>query len=93
MSSTMMAMHTAATRKGTKVDRAQDHLPVGIYHIEVGEDGEALDHVGAVGDGAQLIPLEHGADDLGKAQRSDGQIVALEPQHRKSDEPREEGRH
>ena len=47
---------------------------------------------GAVGDGAQLIPLEHRPDDLAEAQGGNGQIVAFQPQHRQADEPAEKGR-
>ena len=61
--------------------------------VEAGEGGEALEGVGAVGDGAQFVPLEDGPDDLAEAQGGDGQIVGLQPQHRQSDQPRHGGRH
>ena len=41
-----------------------------------------MQHVGAVGNRPQLIPLENGADDFGKAQGGDGQIIAFQLQHR-----------
>ena len=52
----------------------------------------ALEQVGAVGDGAQGVPLEESPQDLGKAQGGDGQIVALQPQHRQSDQIRHQRR-
>ena len=48
--------------------------------------GKALEQVGAVGDGAQLAPLEHGADNFRKAQRSDGQIVGFQAQNGQADQ-------
>ena len=56
-----------------------------------GEGGEAAQQVGAVGDGPQGVPLEEGPDDLRKAQRGDGQVIAFEPQHRQADQEGEEG--
>ena len=58
---------------------------------EVGEARVAAQDVGAVGDGAELLPLEDGLDYLGKAERRDGEVVALEPEHGQADEPGEEG--
>ena len=46
--------------------------------------------MGAVGDLAERLPLENGAQDLGKAERRDGQIIALEAQDRQTDQIREE---
>ena len=37
--------------------------------------------------------LEHRSDDLCKAQGGDGQVVALQTQHRQADEPGKEGGH
>ena len=62
-------------------------------NLEVADTGKALQQVGAVGHGTQLAPLEDGADDLRKAQRGDGQIVALQPQYRQTDEIGEQRRH
>ena len=65
----------------------------GEGNVEIVEGGVVLEHVGAVGHRPQLLPLEHGADDLGKAQRGDGQIVALQAQHRQADQKGEQRRH
>ena len=63
----------------------------GVLRHQGAEIGEAFEQVGAVGDGAQGLPQEDGLDDLGKAQGGDGQIVALQPQHRQPDEESEGG--
>ena len=49
-----------------------------------------LEQVGTVGDRAKRIPLDNRADNLGKAEGSDGQIVALESEHRHANQPGEQ---
>ena len=80
-------------QEGREGGKAQHRLPGAVCNIEAGEGGEVFQGVGPVGDGPQLIPLEHRPDDLAKAQGGDGQIVAFQPQHRKADEPRHGGGH
>ena len=63
----------------------------GEYHAVKAR--ELPQQVGGVGQGAQLVPLDDGAHDLGKAEGGDGQVVALELQHRQADEPGEEHGH
>ena len=55
--------------------------------------GKSAQQVGRVGQRPHLLPLDDGAHDLGKAQRGDGQIVALELEHRQADEPSKDSRH
>ena len=71
---------------GDKGRQAEHHLAGGVLDVEVGEGGETFQHIGAVGDGAQGLPLENGAEDLRKAQGRNGKVVALEPQDRQADE-------
>ncbi len=80
-------------QEGHKGGKAQHHLPIGVLDVEAGEGGKALQRVGAVGDRAQPVPLEDGPDDLRKAQGGDGQVVALQPQHRQADKPGDHRRH
>ena len=48
---------------------------------EAGKAGEAVQQVGAVGQGAKAFVHHSGADDLSKAQRGDGKIVTLQFQY------------
>ena len=73
--------------------QVQRHLSLRIFDVEIIERGKQAQHVGAVGDRAQFIPLEDGANDLRKAQRGDRQIVALEAKHRQADQKGENRRH
>ena len=57
----------------------QNHIGRGV-----GKGRIAFEQVGAVGDGAQGVPLEECPEDLRKAQGGNGQIVGLEPQYRQS---------
>ncbi len=57
--------------------QVQNGLAVGPLDVEAGKGREVFQHIGPVGDWTQLIPLEDGPKDLGKAQGGDGQIVAL----------------
>ena len=66
--------------------QVQRHFALGVFDVEIIERGKQAQHVGAVGDRAQLIPLEDGADDLRKAQRGDRQIVALEAKYRQANQ-------
>ena len=72
-------------------DAYAGHQIVGHGGVEV--PGTRRKHVGAVGEGAQLIPLEDSTDDLRKAQRGDGQVVALQAQDGQADEPGEQSCH
>ena len=66
------------------------------YHerIQHGLEGrEISEQVGAVGQRAQLIPLEYRTDDLRKAQSRDSQIIALQTQYRQTDEVSEDRSH
>ena len=54
--------------------------------LDVVEVGVLAQQVGAVGDNAQAVPLEHRTDNLRKAQGGDGQVVALQPQNGDADE-------
>ena len=49
--------------------------------------------VGAVGQGADGVPLDEGADDLREPQGGDRQVVALQPQHGHTDQRREQRGH
>ena len=66
----------------------------GKQHVRActGEIGIALEQVRAVGDGTERVPLEEGAQDLGEAERCNGEIIALETQHRKTDQIRKQRR-
>ncbi len=64
--------------KGHERGQIHHHLPLGIADIKAGEGRELMQHVGAVGNRAQLIPLEDSTDDFSKAQGGDGQIVAFQ---------------
>ena len=75
---------------GGKVER---DFSFRVSDVEIVKGGEKAEHIGTVGDGPQFVPLEDGADDLRKAQRGNGQIIALEPQHRQADQEREGRRH
>ena len=55
--------------------------------------GKVIQRVGAVGQRAELAELHQAADDLRESQRGDGQIVALQPQHRQADKPGDHRRH
>ena len=55
--------------------------------------GKVIQRVGAVGQRAELAELHQTADDLREAQRGNGQIVALQPQHRQANEECEERGH
>ena len=61
--------------------------------MEVRKVCEVAEQVGAVRDGPQLFVLHHGADDLGKAQGGDGQVVGFESQHWQSDQICKDARH
>ena len=80
-------------KEGREGGQPQHRLPGGVGDVEAGEGGEVFQGVGPVGDGPQLIPLEDGPDNLAEAQGGDGQVVALQPQHRQSDEPGHGGGH
>ena len=58
--------------------------------VEAGKAGKAVQKVGAVGQRAKALVNHGGTDDLGKAQCSNGKIVALELQHRQADEEGEQ---
>lgn len=47
-----------------------------------------FEQVGAVGDRAEGVPLEERAEDLGEAERRDGEVVGLQPEHRQTNEVR-----
>ena len=79
--------------EGEEGGQAEEHLPAPVGEVEVVEGGDLSDHIGAVGDGPKGLPLEHRSDDLCKAQGGDGQVVALQTQHRQADEPGKEGGH
>ena len=82
----------ADTGKQNRHDRtqAEEYLAGSIRDVEVRKRRIALEDVGAVGNLAERLPLENGAQDLSKAERGDGQIVALEAQNRQTDQVREE---
>ena len=79
------------------VDEQNDKADAKGRHNEGEQDGvkvgKLLQQVGGVGQGAHLLPLDDSAHDLRKAQRGDGQIVALELEHRLTNEPGEDGGH
>ena len=56
------------------------------------EGGKTLEQVGPIGDRTQGLPQEHGLNDLGKTEGGNGQVIALEPEDRQTDEPGEDGR-
>ena len=58
--------------------------------VEAGKAGKAVQKVGTVGQRAKALVNHGGTDDLGKAQCSNGKIVALELQHRQADEEGEQ---
>ena len=79
------------------IDEQQDDGDADPRHRE-GEQhrtelGVGFEHIGAVGDGTQLVVLDHRPDDLRKAQGGDGQVVAFQLQHRQADEGGEQRRH
>ena len=80
-------------KEGNERAQPQHHLPRAVFDIEIGEGGETLDHVCAVGDGAEGLPLENGPQDFGEAQCGNGEIVAFQPQNRQTDERREQCGH
>ena len=71
----------------------EGHLRAAYVEGEVREPRIAAQHVRAVRDRAEFLPLEDSLYYLGEAQSSDRKIVALEPEHRQTDEPGEEGGH
>ena len=54
---------------------------------------EVPKQVGTIGNGSQLIPLEHRTDDLRKSQSRNRQVITLQTQYRKSDEVSKGSRH
>ena len=80
-------------KEGNECTQPQNHLPRAVFDIEIGEGGEALDHIRAVGNGAKGLPLENGPQDFGEAQCGNGEIVAFQPQNRQADERREQRGH
>ena len=74
-------------------DQQDAHTGNGGVGHHVLRRGKVVQRVGAVGQRAELAQLHQTADDLRKAQCGDGQIVALQPQHRQADEKREERGH
>ena len=76
---------------GGKVER---YFALRDFEVEIVEGGEdTCSMLEPLVIGAQLVPLEDGADDLREAQRGNGQIVALETEHRQADQKREGCRH
>lgn len=55
--------------------------------------GEFPQDVGGIGQRPQLFPLDNGTEDLGKAEGGNGQVVALQAQHRRPDEGSKDRRH
>ena len=55
-------------------------------HKRVRKIREAAQQLRAVGDGRERLELDERADDLGKAERGDGEIVTLELQDGQADE-------
>ena len=74
-------------------DQQDAHTGDGGVGHHVLRRGEVVQRVGAVGQRAELAQLHQPADDLREAQRGDGQIVALQPQHRQANEECEERGH
>ena len=58
-------------------------------HEGIGEIREAAQQLRAIGDRRERLELDQRADDLGEAERGDGQIVALELQDGQADEVRQ----
>ena len=61
-------------------------------HERIREIREAAQELRAVGDRRERLQLDKGADNFGKAERRDGQIVALELQNRQADQIRQHRR-
>ena len=78
--------------KGHQRGKIDNHLALRVFDVKIVERGKQAQHVGAVGNRAQLIPLEDGADDFRKAKGGDGEIVAFKAQHRQADQKREKCR-
>ena len=80
-------------QEGHEAAQPQAHLSGVVLDIEAGKGWEALQGIGAVGHRPQLIPLEHGPDNLAEPQCRDSQIIALEPQRGDADDNTEDARH
>ena len=80
-------------KEGDKRTQPQNHLPRPVFDIEIGEGGEALDHVCAVGDGAEGLPLENRPENFGKPQCGNGEVITFQPQNRQTDQRREQRGH
>ena len=61
-------------------------------HERIRKIREAAQELRAVGDRRERLQLDKSADNFGKAERRDGQIVALELQNRQADEIRQHRR-
>ena len=61
----------------------QDEVGPGVAKVRI-----TFEQVGAVGDRAEGVPLEERAEDLGEAERRDGEVVGLQPEHRQTNEVR-----
>ena len=73
--------------------KPQHDLAVRVGDVEIRERREAVEGVRAVGNAAQVLPLEYGADYLGKAQSGYGEVVALELEDGQAYQPGHEGGH
>ena len=64
-------------------DGDQNEIGPGMAKVRI-----TFEQVGAVGDRAEGVPLEERAEDLGEAERRDGEVVGLQPKHRQTNEVR-----